>query len=194
MRFFRTIWRDQRGYTLIEMVSMMAIMAVLSGLVIANTKTGDKNQKLRDAADNIVTIARQAEAYATSSQVVAGSSRPAYGICLAASGNCSLTGTTGHYLIYARQNSDSNFTQRPTLAPQDIIKYYSLSSGIVVQPLTTSGGLLGSLWVDYQPPGPTVRVNGASTTQIIRVRFQGGGPSYYKDIVINPGAGAVYVQ
>src|SRR2546430_301520 len=121
---------SQGGYTMIELVSMMAIIAVLSTLVIANTSVGNKRQQVRDAAGQYVTALKNAESAATSSRTIAVGSvqlascndaaatscpRRAYGVCLTTSasvdggGKCAVPAsntTPDAFQVYARTRAD----------------------------------------------------------------------------------------
>jgi type II secretory pathway pseudopilin PulG len=192
------------GYTIIEMATVIAIIAVLMGLVIANTATGNKRQELRDTMAGYVAAAKQAEGLAASGQTVppaapaaeqAASSRGAYGVCITSSAinnsKCdavanAATQPLDTYQVYARNRNDTNLAVRPN--NPDIISTFKVSRNVVF----TSQ----AVWIDYVPPGPDLLANGSTnpsenptvTGQVV------GNSSYTRSVIIRPKAGAVYVQ
>ncbi len=201
------LWRglaSQAGYTLVEMVVLIGIMGVLSALVVANTKVGDKRQELRDAANQFVSAAKHAESMAAASEVVEDptasatdplkkASRKAYGICLSSSPTaaCKTTGSLANYQLYVRDaasGSDLAATNNAIL-----IKNYPLPPNVQF-----SNPLLGFPlgWVDYVPPQPKMTVNGLDTqrpdTKIVLSSSKDAG--YPQTVVARPAAGVVYVQ
>lgn len=214
VRFFaslRMTVRDQGGYTLVEMVSVLAIISVLSGIVIANTHVGDKRQELRDAVSNYVNAANQAESLASAAKPIgvgsgdtttcpgaASCSRKAYGVCITAGGAAATCNPMGiavskldTFQIYARRDAQTSIA--PTAGNVDIIATYTLPTGLEFSVAT------GSTWIDFVPPGPDLLVNGGGsanqtcTNKTITVTI-GGSATYTRDALIKPCAGAVYVK
>jgi prepilin-type N-terminal cleavage/methylation domain-containing protein len=202
MNRWRQVLGSQGGYTIIEMVSVIAIISVLTGLMIASTSVGNKRQELRDMIAGYVAAAKQAESLAASGQSISPSdqaqaafSRPAYGVCITSSAinnaRCDAvanpaTQPLDTYQIYARKKNDTNYASRPS--NPDIISTSQVPKNVVF----TSQ----SVWIDYLPPGPDLLANGSSnpssnptvTGQVV------GQSSYTRSAVIRPKAGAVYVQ
>lgn len=194
----RRVFRDQRGYTLMEMVVLMGIMIVLTGLMIANTKVGDKRQQLRDAAGGFVSAAKQAESLASGSTKVKDpgtgveTSRKAYGICLtdAATPACTVTGRANGYQIYARTGTTVDIATAPTASNVTIIATFLFPDKVELNATTP--------YIDYLPPAPTMKVNGGDTSLQLQFQYRKVSsdtvPDYFKTIQLNPGAGAVYVR
>lgn len=187
--WMRRGWRSQGGYTLTELVVLMGIMAILSGLVVANTKVGDKRQELRDAANQFVSTARQAESMAAASQDVKGSSRKAYGICVSVNTTQCMaagTGTPGtHFLLYGRRSVptvDSTYTNAPALTSNDLVSSFKLPSKVTFEP--------SAFWLDYLPPTPSLKLKGSDDTDGV---LKAVTPGYEQNIRVRTKAGALYV-
>lgn len=188
----RSLFADQGGFTMVEMVTILAIIGVLSALVIANTSVGDQRQRLRDAVAQFVTAAKSAETGANSSQLVNGSSRKAYGICVTtsaqASSKCNAAGPgqlLDTYQVYARTSTDQNYAVRPS-AP-DIITTYSLPRNVTFRADSATS------WVEFRPPGPITSFNGStSSSGNITIQTGTGNSAYNRSIQVNAAAGAVY--
>ena len=193
----------QHGYTLLEMVTIMAMISVLSGLLLANTRVGDKRQQLRDVAAGYVTAVKQAETLATSSQAVRDltdttspqTPRLAYGVCLTSSAitnsHCGRPGGTQRvdmYQIYARDVADTSYGQRPGRngPPPAIIANFTLPTDISFDD--------AQIWVDYFPPGNRMLVNGRDDQGEIEVIARIGNQGTTRRAGLRANAGAVYVK
>ncbi len=187
MKRLTAVFADQRGYTLVEVVSMLAILSLLSALLIVNTRVGDQRQRIREAANQYVIAAKKAENAATSSQVVGGTARKAYGVCVTSitavdsGGKCTPAGGTNAtaFQVYARTATDATTASAP-VSP-DIIASYKLPSGVT---------FTSSPYLDYQPPVPKLTANGLTNN----VNLVLSGSNYSQTVVIRPNAGVVYVQ
>ena len=189
----------ERGYTVVELMVIIGIIMVLTAMVMANTRVGDRRQSLRDAAEQIVGAARQAEAMAAGSQTVGGQHRRAYGICISDSSlptaKCA-QGAGDVVQVYARSLTQCPLTTavcRFDLRPSDadIITSYRLPRNVRV-----SNGV--GTYIDYVPPIPSMRVNGG-TQNIAAGSFTvgfvtGTADAYSRSIIIQPRSGAIYVQ
>lgn len=199
MNRLRQLVRSEGGYTLLEMVSVIAIISVLTGLVVANTVIGNKRQQLRDTVSGYVAAAKQAEGLAASGQTVTSgseqTSRAAYGVCITSSAitnsRCSAisnaaTQPLDTYQVYGRLSTDTNYATRPN--NPDIIASYTAPKNIIF----TSQ----AVWLDYLPPGPDLLANGngnPGTNPVVTAQVVGNS-SYTRSAIIRPKAGAVYVQ
>lgn len=218
MNTLRTIFHDQRGYSLVELLSILMIMGVLTLLVIFNTRTGDEHQQLRDAASDYTTAVKQAESMAAAAQPVLDASdntlksRKSYGVCITgefASTPCTVSGAekATRYQLFARRGNrcvaDPTVTCLGWGKPDnnvDVIKTYTLPKSAV---FVLDGA---STYIDYMPPAPTMEVHRApgppvtstNEIQIILSKDYGQPCStagvYCNTIAMRPGAGVVYVK
>ena len=203
---------DQRGYNLVELIVLMGILSVLAALVIANTRVGSVRQQTRDAAFGYVNAARQAEALAGSAQPVGGVPRKAYGVCITSSrvanSVCNVPSAgqpIDTYQVYARNVNDTTYTRSPGQAPvgqaPTILATFRTDPG--VRATTTVAATetpritftSGNTWIDYLPPGPTLRSNGQGSPSCPGVtNLVVTSTGYTRTIGINACAGAVYVR
>lgn len=197
---------NQSGYTVIELITLLAIVGVLSAITIANTRVGGVRQQIRDSAALYLTAVKRAEVMAASSTPVNDSaesnpelrskSRKAYGVCITSSqqgtdpavnkcAKASGAQPLNMFQVYARKTTDTNYTQRP--ASPDIIESRSLPRNIVF--------VSDQYYLDYFPPQPSLRVNGDSAVNQAQIDIKTtSGDTYQKAIIVRPLAGAVYVQ
>jgi prepilin-type N-terminal cleavage/methylation domain-containing protein len=190
--------RDQRGFTLIEMVTVLMVIGVLSALILVNTQTGDRRQQLRDDASDFIASVRNAEARASAGQPVGGTSRKAYGICVTSTSASDASGSfpnskcappggnpSDAYQVYARTQADTD--ARPALdqAPDkpDILVSRTLSKDVSILPK--------QLYLDFMPPQPLMSVNGNTNNRSLFFF----SPQYgFKIVQLRPSSGAAYVQ
>ncbi len=203
---------SEGGFTLVEMMTVLTVIAILSALVIVSTQVSNRRQQLRDAAAGYVSAARNAESLASSAQAVTDSvtgqptARKAYGVCITSSEiagtKCNVPAadqTADTYQVYARQTAETSpdVLQALTQPPDqpDIVASFTLPTDYS---FTTPG-----TYLDFLPPAPTLYVNGgtANTQLIIKYKnvnlpqcLAGSTKADCKFIQIKPLAGAVYVQ
>jgi prepilin-type N-terminal cleavage/methylation domain-containing protein len=91
--------RHQNGFTLIELVIVMAMTALIATVMLANFRNGDKSKRVGLAADGIVNVARLAQNYAISGKQIAGNLTAASGT------RCPTDYTAAYYEVDLDQSS-----------------------------------------------------------------------------------------
>ncbi len=203
---------SQGGFTLIEMVTILTIIGILSGLLIVSTQVGNRRTQLRDAAAGYVSAARNAESLANSAQAVgpAGSqtARKAYGVCITSSqipnAKCDDPVSVGKpadtYQVFARDPAET----APDTQAALLNRPGSTVSGVSNPPFIVSSYKLPQdftfsnpgVWLDYVPPSGNLFKNGGTNNATLKIRYKGScaNAKDCQTIQIRPPAGAVYVQ
>lgn len=202
-----SVWRSQAGFSLVEMMTVLMIIAVLTAIVVASTQVGNQRQQLRDAAANYVASARNADTLAATSRTFPDPNqdneptpRKAYGVCITSSetsgSKCKVDSgqRADSYQVYARDTAETGGSVKEALgdppANPHIVATYTLPKDFVfAEP---------HYYLDYIPPAPTLFANGEqdNVTLVIR-KFDANSCSGSKDcqtIEVRPRAGSVYVQ
>lgn len=200
----------QAGFTLVEMVTVISMISVLSALVIANTRTSNDRQGLRTAANQFVAAARSAESQANSSRQVGSpaAARKSYGVCVSTTSANDITQAcarpTGSqkadkFQVFARIDAVVSQAVLATRPVNSIaIETYQLPKGFVFD-LSGFDPQLG-FYLDYLPPTAAMYVGGAQTETTLAIKKEGATSTCTSTnpdcqiISLKPLAGAVYVQ
>ncbi len=63
LKFCQRIWRDQRGFTLIELIIVVVVLSVLAGVALLNSGGAEEQAKLSVARSDISSIATSLKIY-----------------------------------------------------------------------------------------------------------------------------------
>lgn len=142
----------QRGFTLVELLVVIAVMSLLFVIAIANFSGAEGRNNLKMDAERLAGAFREAQNYAIAQkrvEVPAGSgvlTVPVNGFGLEI--NFDYLGRANKYLIFADTDSTPGFS-----AADEIIRTDELSSGIVYDAITAAaGGNLRQVTVAFRPP------------------------------------------
>lgn len=219
MKRLAEILRSQRGFTVIEMLTVLMVIGVLSTLILVNTQVGNRRQELRDSAAEYVNGVRNVESRAAAAEAVndpetgQATSRKAYGVCVTSTeandgkdfpdSKCAPPGDNPDaYQIFARTLDDTSNNPALDQSPEApmILQSVRLPDDFQFELPTESVGPSGTFFLDFVPPQPLLFVNGTVPDQpvdlrIFYVKTDGcNSGADCKTIRIRPKAGAVYVQ
>ena len=162
------LFTAQKGFTLLELITIVAIITALSLIVLTNYRQGERQFALQRSAHKLAQDIRAVQEMAMSGQKCQVCSPPVvpagYGIFLQVS-------SVNQYKIYAdiSPSPDGNqfFSGDP---PDKIIETITLESGVIIQDINTSPKKVG---INFSPPDP-----------IINIRFPPGGDGEETNIVV----------
>ncbi|MBL7155470.1 MAG: prepilin-type N-terminal cleavage/methylation domain-containing protein [Candidatus Portnoybacteria bacterium] len=164
------------GFTLTELLVVMFIISLLSGLVLAGHRSGQKKYALSQATQQLVSDLRKAQNMAMSGVEMTG--RSGYGI-YANKDDIS-------YTIYADKNDNSSYQGEP---PDELIGTIDLPSQIKISFVSP---LLSKVDIFFKPPEPTTYINanaGAGISGTITLELE--GTSLTKMVTVTT-AGLIY--
>ena len=146
--------RGKNGFTLIEILVVMVIIALFSIAVFANYQSGQKKYVLSQAIQMLVSDLRRAQNMAIAGVEISG-------ICEEGSGYAC-------YGFYADQEDDfyvifGDKNNNKTLQPSDIIiETINLPEQVKIKSVSNSFDATTKTNVFFEPPIPTVYINGDS--------------------------------
>lgn len=151
---------DQKssGFTLIEMLVVVAIVAVLSGAIVTSSFAGQKRYDLARAAQQMSADLRRAQNLALAGKMQAGVSPTGYGI---------YTNGNSYVLFY---NLNPNKEHHGASVDMETI---ALPTNVSLAPTGAS--------VYFVPPDPTTYINGASAGSLT---FTLTNATYSKNITV----------
>jgi len=169
--------RFQGGFTLIEVLVIIAIIVILSGVVFINYRSSEKTLALQRAANKLAQDIRRVQEMAIAAQVCCGGTVPpgGYGIYL---GNVNDTS----YILYADKNNSGDYSP----AGNERIETINLEQGVKISLLNPS-----SPSINFKPPDPTITLTGGGPVEITLVLES--DTSKTKKITVNK-AGLVEIE
>lgn len=150
---------SSKGFTLAELLVVIGIIALISTVVFANYRQGEKHFSLQRASYALVQDIRSAQNMAMGARTVAGVVPEGYGIYFN-------TSTPTQYKIFA-DNGDGLYGGGDT-----DVTTLQFESGIAITSLSTGG----TLSVVFFPPDPSVLISGNEliTSASITINYEGG--------------------
>jgi len=152
---------DIRGFTLIELLVSVFVIALISGIVLANLRSGGNNSQLKTAAQKVASDIRLAQNYSLSYKDFNGAdSNGGWGVYFN-------TGASSRYVIFADQNKNKLYNSSTsegyaTINLPDNISIDSLSLGTRVD-------------IVFLPPDPITFINSSNSTPVEIVLMGQGG-------------------
>jgi len=123
--------KNRRGFTLIEMLAIIAIISIISGSLIVNWRKNEKKYEVQYTAQGIVQNLRRAQDMALSGKKYPGEDvPPAYGIYFELS-------TKNSYLIFGDKTGNNTYQK----GSDTLVETISLDSNIEIYSLSASKDL-----------------------------------------------------
>ncbi len=146
---------NRRGFTLVELMVVVAITVILSTILLARTRQPTRELELKVAAQNLSADLRGVQGLALSGGSVSCGGVdmvPYYGLRIQADSSGQAT-----YYIFADCNRNNIYDS----SSNDFITNTITLNNIFVNSTTPASG--GADWLDivYSPPGPSVAIDGS---------------------------------
>lgn len=153
-----------RGFTIVELMVVAALMVLLGGLVLPNWRAGQSQLALQRAVHKVAQDVRRVQEFALAARQLPGGQVPyAYGIYF-------LQSEPNHYIIFADLDSNDSYNAGTDVVIEDI----RIESPVSIVSLSAS-----PLTIAFRPPRPTVAIL-PSSPAFIRLA---AGPNTYETCV-----------
>jgi len=152
-----------KGFTLVELLVVTAIIVLMTALILPNYRTSDKQLVLQRATYKLAQDLRRTQEMAMSAKEFQGQVPPRYGIEFGKDRN--------YYILFADMNiPDGNGKYEPP-GPDIEVERITLEKGVMVQDLLTPLSKT-TVWVAFKPPDPltTIRDPGEDRA-ILRIKL-----------------------
>ncbi len=132
--------KAQRGFTLIEALVVMAVIATLSSMVLTSSFLGQKRYNVSRAVQQMSADLRRAQNLALSGKMQGGVTPTGYGIYT--------VGANSYVLFYNTSNDKQH------VGSSVVLETITLSSDILIAPVSKS--------IYFAPPDPTTFIDGVN--------------------------------
>ncbi len=157
--FKKSISKNSKGYTLIEMMAVLFIIALISSIVLVNYRRGEKQYILNSQAQALTQFIREAQNMAMGVAILREQFIVPFGY-----GVAFLRNSNPPYLpiLYADLNNNKKYDE---LNQNEFIRYFDLNPVIKISTIT-GGGVQqdclfpSKLYINYSPPDPITEING----------------------------------
>lgn len=174
---------NNKGFTLLEISAVMVIIVILSTIVIASYREGERQFALKRSTHQLAQSLRKAQEMALSSQEFMGAFQGGYGIYFSETPE----GETGTYTLFVDCNSNGVFDDSPffcddcrsgsCLYPDQFserIEDFTLEKRIKIETLSPYSGTDNSLSIIFTPPDPTITFSPDAISASITLNFDNG--------------------
>ncbi|MFA4833269.1 MAG: prepilin-type N-terminal cleavage/methylation domain-containing protein [Patescibacteria group bacterium] len=172
-------FKSEAGFTLIELIVSISIIALISGVFLANYHSTNKQSELTMTAQKLVSDIRLAQSYSLGSKEYGGSvPSGGWGV------HFDKASSPGSYKIFA----DSNGNKAYDSGEDDKDKggqTVNLPAGVRIAEINT-GALIDLINITFLPPDPTTNIwDGADSYNIAQIKLEGETEGLMKIIAVN---------
>ncbi|MCU0653342.1 MAG: prepilin-type N-terminal cleavage/methylation domain-containing protein [Candidatus Pacebacteria bacterium] len=166
----------ERGYSMIELMTVMVIIAIMTAFAVSNYHEGNRQVTLDVQANQLAQDLRKMQEWALSAHQVNGASLAGYGIYIVQGGSS--------YILYADSIASNNAR-------------YDAGTDVVLQTVDLNNNLEISqssptpVSVNYIPPDPVTKINDGLDTAMFEFRVK--NTSMTRKVYVNR-AGLIYAK
>ena len=180
---FNLFQKKGAGFTLTELLTVIAIISIISVLVLPNYRAGERSFALQRSAHKLSQDLRRAQEMAMSAKEFEGQVQPRYGVEFNIA-------SLNYYILFADVND--NGKREPA---DQIIETIDLEKRVTIQQLFTGESPVSQtkIWITFKPPDPTTEIRDPSASGLSIAGIQLVADNQTRTIKINK-AGLIYVE
>ncbi|MFA6376209.1 MAG: prepilin-type N-terminal cleavage/methylation domain-containing protein [Candidatus Paceibacterota bacterium] len=164
------------GFTLIELMTVMAIIFIMSILAVSNYHQGGSQVVLDVEANRFAQDLRRVQEWSMAAHQVAGVAKKGYGIYVSA--------VSGSYIVYTDNNGNGIYD-----APSELYETVVLDKKVEISSCTPNPAS-----VDFMVTSPVTKINGGDATTVQKVQIWLKNNHNMKRTVTVNKAGLIYVE
>ena len=170
----------KRGFTIIELLVSLGIFIIVTTMVVANFRGGNRSDELKIAAETVASNLRRAQNMALAGELTDGITPPGgYGIYFNLA-------TADRYIIFADKNGNLAYDAGEAL-PAGLI---ALPQGMVITAISPAAASVAL----FKPPKPTIYINGGTVFNLVAVTVKHSLSGQMKKIILNRISGRIDVE
>ena len=138
--------KNSKGFTLIELIVVMAIIAIMTGIVFANYRNSQQQLALQRAASKLAQDVRRAQEMAMASEAFEGSiPEGGYGVYFTII-------EPDHYILFADANGDREY-DKDAIPKNELVEDIKIEKGVSIKALSGE-----SFHIIFVPPNPDIYI------------------------------------
>ena len=153
--------KNERGYTLIELIVSISIIIIISSMMLANYRQGGASEELNAAAQNLVSEIRKVQAYSLGYKEFNGSipDEGGWGIALT---SVSTQSPENFILFFDYTGATPSGPNDKYNSPTELYVSNKIGKNVEVDELIFNNGASSEnyFWAIFFPPDPIVNLNG----------------------------------
>ncbi len=153
-------FRSESGFTLIELITIIGVLGLLTSIMIVFGRSSGKQIVLFREQAKVIGVLAQAKSLAIQAKIAAEGTPCAYGVSFLASEN--------KYILFKDLNADCASSDRRYSGAGETVSEYSLDPLVQFQNLAITD-------VAFIPPNPDVVITPAQNEAVIEVIPKAGG-------------------
>ena len=150
---------SKKGFTLVELMVVVSIIGLLSVVVFANYRAGEKQFALQRSAHKLAQDIRRAQNMAMSAKEFQGQVPSRYGI--------EFGKDRDYYILFADLNDNGKYEPG---SPDIEVEKITFEKGVRIQELFTPASET-TVWVAFKPPDPLTTIRDPGERSILRIQL-----------------------
>ncbi len=201
MLIFKKIKKNkfkQYGFTLVELIVSIAIIAVLTTMAINNFRGSNEKNILDNEAERVASVIRQMHINSLIGQTVNGERPRSFGFNLQ---TCVYSGTPTifcHYTAFADNEANGTVDYKYDSGDDILQTITTFDKNIEFTAINVGGSSLDELNIIFIPPQGSIQFFGSGTDALtdeeVEIVLHYYNTSYYKRIIVNRISGQIEIQ